>query len=101
MTDAQIKMKLFRMLYDAWPDNDLLALDPDEVRIDTLHATLDNCGNPLIQFVFSELCDCWNGEDDLQTLINALDSITDEISGVVEEMKKSIHNWGKELDAKN
>lgn len=72
----------------------MLALAPDEVTIDTLRIVLNNCGNPLFKFMFDELCECWNGEDDLQALINALDSVADEVVVVVEEMKKSIHNWG-------
>lgn len=100
MTDEQIRLKLFRMLYDAYPDNDLLPFDPDKIEhARSAEYAADHCGDPLFAFLYAELLDCWFKEDDLSPLVAGMESVRDQVNSVVENIINQIHEWGKQSHA--
>ena len=59
MAKSISKQKLARLLYDAFPDHDLLPLERDKdcADLDTLHVAAQDCGDTLFAFVVAEVRD--------------------------------------------
>lgn len=93
-SDEKAQVKLFQLLYAAYPNVDLLPFDPREIdTVQAVHDALHDCGDGLFRFLFAELCDCWSGEGNLEALLNGLTSVKKDVDAVRTNFTQLIREW--------
>jgi len=90
MTKAKKEINIARLIYDAYPNSDLLSIDPEQDcrTLQTLLAkvTNENIGDSLFNFIVVEIVE--GGESDLDGAIRVMERAVEDLEAVLQALKK-------------
>jgi len=103
MTKTQNQINIARVIYDAYPQADLLPIDPEQDcrNLKTLLAkvTADNIGDGLFRFIVVEIIE--GGESTLDGAIRVMERARDDVEAVLQALQTATANQNNKKSGGN